>query len=154
MQRGARFAFCDRLAIHSRLDSAGADVNGKTNAFFTFFHKSRSHAAWRSNRSAPLGRAARSRVGFSNIWGFSRFYRVASLAFSRFVFRYIRGRPFHDLKFCFSGLALWCFIFHYAALSFLHFLVSPWIAFWVVGPGWGPGLRWRQPAFPCSVALV
>ena len=55
-------------------------------------------------------RHLRSRVGFSNIWGFSRYHRVASLALSRFVFRYIRGRLFHDLKlcfFCFSGLALW-----------------------------------------------
>ena len=133
MQRGARFAFCDRLAIHSRPDSAGAGVNGKTNVFLTLFQQSRSHAAWRSNRSAPPMRHLRSRVGFSNIWGFVVFYLVASLALSRFVFRYIRGRPFHDLKFGFCGWALWRFIFQYAALSSLHFLASPWIAFWVVG---------------------
>ena len=100
-----------------------------------FFQKSRSHAAWRSNRLAPPMRHFRSRVGFSNVWGFSRIFRVASLALSRFVFRYIRGRPFLDLKFCFLGLTLWCFLSQYAALCFLHFLASPWIAYWLVGSG-------------------
>ena len=48
--------------------------------------------------------AARSRIGFSNIFSLRRFCRVASLA-------------------------LWCFIFQYAALSFPQFLASPWVAF-------------------------
>ena len=49
-----------------------------------------------------------------------------------YVFQYIRLRRFYRV----ACLALWCFIFQYAARSFFHFLASPWVAFWLVGPGW------------------
>ena len=69
------------------------------------------------------------------------------------------GRPFHLLKSCFSVLALWCFIFQYAALSFFRSWASPWLALGCplgrrARSGRVDGSRLSKKAFPCSAALA
>ena len=68
MQRGARFAFCDRLAIHSRPDSAGAGVNGKTNVFSTLFPTIAFPCSVALKVLGVTSAAARSHIGFSNLF--------------------------------------------------------------------------------------
>ena len=126
MQRGARVVFREMRAIHSRRGSKGLKGQRSHAAWRSFFQKKRSHAAWRSKCSVSL-RRLRSPVLCFPVFGASSFLSCCIFGALALCFSIVRGRPFHFLKLYFSGWALWCFIFQYAALSFWRFGASPWV---------------------------
>ena len=108
MQRGARFfekkTLSCSVALVLRFATGSPSTHGRTRRDLRESAPMQRGAHFFEKRAFPcsvalkvLGvtsGAARSRIGFSNIWGFVGFYRGASLALWRFVFQYMGLRRF------------------------------------------------------------